>query len=369
MRILILTPTALPLITGNAMTTERWHIFLQQKGIEVKVLATQGAGIPDLIENLRSFHPDLIHVLHAFRAGALLLDANVIPCAADVPLVIAPGGTDINLDFEMEERRETVTSVYRKARKIIAQSREISQRLSAIFPALRDRIAHVPQTLHWLGHDRFDLREAAGWGLGGVLFFLPAGIRPVKGNLECLKTFEEIHARRPCAKVVFAGPILDIGYGAEFKETLSRLRSFAHWIPSIPPEAMRSAYKSSDIVLNTSFSEGLSNALIEAVGARKPILASDIPGNRWPILGEDGDPPTGLLFRPNDPDDLIRHSLALIDDAQLRETFARNAFYRASRWPTPDQEADALIHVYHDAMEKPYGTTVRAGAPKVSVCP
>ncbi len=350
MRILILTPTALPFITGNAITTERWRIFLQQKGIAVKVLATQSASAHDFMQHLRSFNPDLIHVLHAFRAGAILLDPNVTPFAADIPLVVAPGGTDINLDFEMVERRETVAKVYHRARKIIAQSREISHRLREIFPGLQERVVHVPQTLNWLGHDRFDLREAAGWTSGCVLFFLPAGIRPVKGNLECLRTLEEIHAIRPCTKIVFAGPVLDPGYGAEFKEALNRLRSFAYWIPCIPPGAMRSAYETSDIVLNTSFSEGLSNALIEAVGAGKPILASDIPGNRWPVLGENGQLPAGLLFRVNTPEDLIRHSLRLIDDKALREGFSQAARRRALQWPTPVHEAEGLIQVYNAAM-------------------
>jgi glycosyltransferase involved in cell wall biosynthesis len=63
---------------------------------------------------------------------------------------------------------------------------------------------------------------------------------------------------------------------------------------------MQSAYKESDIVLSSSFSEGFPNSLLEAAAAGKPILASDIPGNRQPVLGEKGDQPAGILFNPHD---------------------------------------------------------------------
>ncbi len=52
MRVLILTPTALPFVTGNAITAERWRRSLSKKGIGVEVLATQG--IHALIDDRKS---------------------------------------------------------------------------------------------------------------------------------------------------------------------------------------------------------------------------------------------------------------------------------------------------------------------------
>ncbi len=349
MRILILTPTALPSITGNAITSERWRRSLEGKGIDVKVLATESTLLHDLAFQLRAFSPDLIHVLHAFRAGAMLLDPEVADLIAEIPLVVSPGGTDINLDFEVANRKETVIQIYRTAGRIIAQSKETLIRLNAIFPAFWNRTVHVPQAFSWLGHDPFDLRETAGWEPEGILFFMPAGIRPVKGNLECLTIFEKVHAARPHAHIVFAGPALDTEYTARFGKKIAESRSFAKWMPSIPPAAMRSAYETSDIVLNTSSSEGLSNALLEAVAAGKPVLASDIPGNWWPVLGEGGGPSAGCLFKKDDPEDFVQLALRLIDDGKLREALSQAGRERASHWPTPEMEADGLIQVYRAA--------------------
>lgn len=50
MRLLILTPTALPSITGNAITTERWRMSLQKKEVDVEVLATPEIEADGLIQ-------------------------------------------------------------------------------------------------------------------------------------------------------------------------------------------------------------------------------------------------------------------------------------------------------------------------------
>jgi len=113
---------------------------------------------------------------------------------------------------------------------------------------------------------------------------------------------------------------------------------------------MRSAYGSADVVVNGSLSEGLSNVLIEGRAAGKPLLASDIPGNRWPVLGDLGDAPMGLLFDPSDPADFVDKTLRLIDDAALRRSLGEAGAAYARRMPGPCDEARALVAVYETAM-------------------
>ena len=155
---------------------------------------------------------------------------------------------------------------------------------------------------------------------------------------------------RPNIRVVFAGPTLDAAYTARFEQEVLRLNTFARWIPLIPPEAIRSALETADVVLNSSFSEGLSNSLLEAIAAGRPVLASDIPGNRLPVLGENGDPPAGTLFDPHNQDDFIRHAIRLIDDEKIRNVFGQAGRLRVSTWPTPETEADGLITAYMTAL-------------------
>jgi glycosyltransferase involved in cell wall biosynthesis len=175
----------------------------------------------------------------------------------------------------------------------------------------------------------------------------------VKGNLECLLALEKAHAIRPRVRAVFAGPRLDEAYAARFEREIDRLRDFVRWIPPIAPQAMRAAYEGADVVLNASFSEGLSNVLMEAAAAGKPVLASDIPGNRWAVLGVPGETPSGCLFDPRNPDDFLRQALTLIDNDGKRRYLGEVGRERARRWPSPEDEGAALWGAYRRALAWP----------------
>ena len=350
MRIFILTPTSLPSVTGNAVTVERWRRSLSQRNCSVEVFATEGGDVSKLLDHLDAFRPDILHILHAFRAGSLFLDDRIARRVRDIPVVVSPGGTDINLDVEMDDRKEVIASTFGRAHLILLQSKEMAMRLLEFFPDLRDRIMEVPKGFTWLGDEPYDLRGIMGSQGRNTLFLLPAGIRPVKGNLECLSAMEDIYRARPTVRMVFAGPALDPDYAAKFERRIRRLGAFAQWVPPIPPQAMRSAYSDADVILNTSFAEGLSNALLEAIASGKPVLASDIPGNHWPVLGEDTAERAGLLFDPNDPEDFVEKAIRLIDDGDLREDLGQAGLKRAALGLDPVKEADGLIAAYAVAL-------------------
>jgi glycosyltransferase involved in cell wall biosynthesis len=256
----------------------------------------------------------------------------------------------MNIESKLDPGKERVGRVLSRAEAIIVQSEEGRERLQEIVPGRMDRVYFVPKSFVWLGEETLDLRASCGFSPGDVVFFMPAGIRPVKGNLECLLGFERIHELRPAAKIIFAGPPLDESYAERFDREAERLRAFARWVPPIHPAAMRAAYHSVDVIFNGSASEGLSNVLIEARAAGKPLLASDIPGNRWPVLGDRGDLPMGLLFDPLDADDFVRQTILLVDNAMLRRKLGEAGAVYASRMPGPGDEARALVGVYEAAM-------------------
>lgn len=355
MRILILTPAAFPALTGNAITTERWRRSLTEKGVGVCVLSSDALDGRAFLESVQSFRPDLIHIYHAFKSGALALNHRLSGIWKSVPLVVSPGGTDVNLDFEDPERKKTIVRVLGMASLIIAQSPEIVRSLGQWMPELAQKIKTIPKATTWFGNEHYDLKKVIGCSREDIVFFMPAGIRPIKGNLECLMAMEQVHQNRKTVRFIAAGPSLDSEYAARFVRGISRLAVFAHWIPSISPTAMRSAYESSDIVLNASLSEGLSNSLLEAVAAGRPFLASDIPGNRQTLLWETKDRQSGYLFDPRDPKDFVRKALNLVDDGNLRRELADMARVRNRALPNPGEEADGLIAAYQSALASKSG--------------
>jgi L-malate glycosyltransferase len=332
------------------MTAERWRRHLSKMGIVVQVMETEHLDPSDFIDRLDHFHPHILHAHHISRAGVLMLHPRVADKYGTLPLVVSPAGTDINLCAMRGAGREQVGKVCAMARCIISQSAATTRLLQELLPDLKEGIAYVPKAFFWLGKDRLDLRTVAGCREGDILFFMPAGIRPVKGNLECLAAMEKAHEVNPQIRVVFAGPAIDADYSARFAEMINRRGSFAAWILRIPPEAMGSAYESVDVVLNHSASEGLSNSLLEAMAAGRPVLASDIPGNRWLISDEEGAGPCGCLFNPSDRGDFIRQALRLANDAAFRASLAAGGRLRAAAWPDPSEEAHALADLYEAAV-------------------
>lgn len=354
LRILILTPTTFPNISGNAISTERWRQSLIKKGLSVQVVAAEHLDADDLIESLENSKPDVVHAHHISRAGALLLDNKIAQRFARLPLVISPAGTDILFqEGRLHDLETIIAQVCKRASVIVTQGEWVTERLSALIPDVKDKIMYVPKSFAWFGDDNFDLRKFAGWSSEHFVFFLPAGIRPVKRNLETLLAIARIHEMRPHIRLALAGPSIDQEYGARFQEEVERHSEWARWIPIIPSASIHSAYTSADAVINSSSSEGLSNSVIEAIAAGKPVLASDIPGNRWPIKGEGGAASEcGLLFDVLDINDFIKHALKIVDDGALRNELSKAAMDRASKWPNPDEEASGLIQAYEEAVRR-----------------
>src|SRR2546430_12730610 len=96
---------------------------------------------------------------------------------------------------------------------------------------------------------------------------------------------------------------------------------------------MRSLLAQSDVVLNCSISEGgMPNSVVEALAAGRPVLASDIEGNRSLVV----DGVTGLLFR--DVTELEAKAERLAADRSLRERLgpARRQLVERRHTPRPE---------------------------------
>ena len=76
-----------------------------------------------------------------------------------------------------------------------------------------------------------------------------------------------------------------------------------------------------DIVVNASFSEGMSNTILEAMAAAKLVIASDVGGNRGLI--KDGQ--TGLLFPTGDSTVLAKLIVNVLNHKEKNKSIATKA--------------------------------------------
>jgi glycosyltransferase involved in cell wall biosynthesis len=86
-----------------------------------------------------------------------------------------------------------------------------------------------------------------------------------------------------------------------------------------------SFYLGADVFVLPSLTEGLSNALLEAMAAGLPVVASDVRGNREVV--EDG--VSGFLVDWADADAAARRVARLLEDAVLRRRLGTAARRRA----------------------------------------
>ncbi len=336
MRILAFSPFPLDTVSGNVVTLKRIRQGLAARGHEFEIVTVSPSTTGrDAQAHAEERKPDVLHFYHAYKTGRLL------PAVDGARSVVTISGTDLNSDFQDSKRRPILERSLRHANRLVTYNSSFFERVKTQWPDLVGKLDLIPKGVV-IGDAPYDLRAG-----DAVVFFLPGGIRPVKDPLFAVEELSKLRGVR----LVCAGPILDSAYGAAF---LARIRSES-WIlhiERIPHAAMMSAYRSADVVLNASRSEGISNALMEAMVAGRAILASDIPGNR--DLIEDGR--TGLLHRRAD---FAVKAERLARDRDLRESLGRAAAEHAAKTFSVDREVEALLGVYAEVVN---GAPCRSGA-------
>ncbi len=96
------------------------------------------------------------------------------------------------------------------------------------------------------------------------------------------------------------------------------------------------------------YSEGLSNSIAEYMGMGKPVVATDIGGNRE--LVEHG--VTGFLAQAGDPQDLAQKILHLLNHPELRGEMGKRGKEFFSTYLTLEKMISATEKVYQDLLAK-----------------
>ena len=343
-RIALLTPFASPSTRGNAITVDRIAAGLRRRGIDLATWDVSVTTEATIAREVEAFQPTLVHAFHAFRTGPLALR---LARRTEIPLVVTLTGTDANHDLFDPSRAPIVRRVLEGAARLVAFHASIVDRVATALPDLRERFAVVPQAVSLEAGTPFDLD--ASWPLpsGRVLFVFPAGIRPVKRPRLPLAAFERLVARRPEVRLLYAGPVLDVAEGAALTAALHG-RSWARHLGAVPHAQMASLLTQADVVLNCSLSEGgMANSVLEAWAMGRPVLASDIEGNRSLIEPD----VAGLLF--GDEAELVEQAERLVADPRLRARLGAAGREVVQRRYPPAREIDGYLDVYRPLTPVP----------------
>ncbi|MGE3372361.1 MAG: glycosyltransferase family 4 protein [Vicinamibacteria bacterium] len=277
------------------------------RGVEVRRLAGLGREIRPLQDLralvalwrlMRRMRPQIVHT-HTAKAGMLGRLAAVL---ARVPIVVHTyhghvlsgyfGGFKTGLFRTIESALAHVTD------GLVAVSDSVRDDLVALGVALASKMHVVPLGLelrHLSGElSRGGLRAEAGFEASAPLVGIVGRLVPIKDIPTFLAAARMLADRLPSARfvVVGDGEERDRLEGIAAELGLSGALRFLGWRRDLP-----SVLGDLDLVVNCSLNEGTPVALIEALAAARPVIATRVGGT--PDLLEDGR--YGLLVPPLDP--------------------------------------------------------------------
>ncbi|MBE7181552.1 MAG: glycosyltransferase [Terriglobus roseus] len=173
-------------------------------------------------------------------------------------------------------------------------------------------------------------------------------LRRVKGQDTLLEAAAIVLQKHPEARFLVAGESLE----AEFYDNLQRrvlelgVGEHFHFLGGVPePQAL---LREASIFVLPSRSEGFSNAIVEAMAAGLPVVATTVGGNAEAVV----DGVTGLLVPPEQPEALAAALLTLIGDPERSSAMGAAARARAAEVFSEEAMLQGLTHAFSRAERR-----------------
>ncbi len=153
-----------------------------------------------------------------------------------------------------------------------------------------------------------------------LVFTMVANLNPVKNHKSVINALTKLHEKFPEAHLVLAGQ-------GQLEDDLKSqtqqlgLEKYVHFLGA--RNDIVDILAAADVFILASFTEGLSNSLLEAMASKTAVIASRVGGNIEVIEHE----VTGKLV-DTDADSIATAMLALAGSPELRASFTQAAFNR-----------------------------------------
>jgi L-malate glycosyltransferase len=326
MKILFLTPKYFPTLSGNTITVDRIKRKLEKKGMDVTV-ATSASVSKALINKEK---PDIVHAFHARKSNI----GNIRKYLKEkqIPYIITLTGTDANIEIKERKQRHEMKKSIEDASYITAFQRSMLTKITERKITIKKKKV-IPQGPPIFKKITFNFKKYFSLQREDYVILLVAGIRDIKDPLYAIKEVDSVVKNNDCVKLVILGEIVDKKYDIKLKQYCKENNCTFIKQGKIPHDAMPYAYKASNLIINTSSSESMSTALVEAQYFGKQILATDIPGNSFL--------PKSCLYKKK------KGELAKAIEKRMKRI---KRIRRRTKRTTKDSEADVYIRLYKQIL-------------------
>ncbi len=232
-------------------------------------------------------------------------------------------------------------------RRVIAVTNDVrntSMRMEKIRPARITTIYNGVDTDFYQTNATLRAESRARWGLADehLVIGILAILRPEKRHDIFIQAAAKLADRFPHARFMVVGGNSDEDWESRIRAQVDELGLAERVIFTGKLANSRPALAAFDISVLCSDTEGMSNTLLESIAMGVPAVATRVGGN--PEVIEDG--VSGVLFPAGDADRLAEELGRLLDDAELRQRYARAARERALKVFSIRAMLDAMQETY-----------------------
>jgi glycosyltransferase involved in cell wall biosynthesis len=200
------------------------------------------------------------------------------------------------------------------------------------------------------GLNLFDLDELSmpGTATEELVVTTVGNIRRVKGHDIFVRAAASILGHYPNVSFSVAGEVLESDYLLELNDLVRNLNISDHFHFVGGVTDLRQHLSSADIFVLPSRSEGFSNAIVEAMAASLPVVATNVGGNAEAVI----DGVSGFLVPPEDPAALAAAITRLLSDPSRAKAMGLAGRALAAEKFTTEAMMSRITNAYDELISR-----------------
>ena len=288
------------------------------------------------------------HRLHSDDPYDAILACPMLPDATsgrllkeelDIPLVTLAIGSDVlvyprtmpSLEPQLRESARASDLAVGVSKDICNRLRELGARDPQCVYLSRDAAQFKPPS------DRNELRDELGWRRDDIVAIFVGRLATTKGTTELLQSIRTLIPANPSLRLVLVGD----GPEKEAFTGLAQDPTYTHRVNllgELAPDSVPKYLQAADFLVFPSYSEGMPQAVLEAMNCGLPVVATRVGGVPEAVL--DGD--NGVIIEPRDTTALTSAMQRLIEDDEFRVRAGQRSLEIVTTKFDPDTNAAKL---------------------------